>query len=187
MTQTGDYGLDPSFWESFPSFGNKGIVTATALVRERADQLDKRTESREEAVHEVAIEFTRLFVGPPKPAAAPWETFYASPGTTVGYGQPAIDMRRLLSDMGLEVGKESNQYPDHMGIELLCLAEMHSRAANGKREYAERVRSFAANTPGSWADDLMHVICDVEPNGYFAGLVGLVCALLRFDGEGLAI
>jgi hypothetical protein len=84
MTQTGDYGLDPSFWESFPSFGNKGIVTATALMR-------------------------------------------------------------------------------------------------------ERVRSFAANTPGSWADDLMHVICDVEPNGYFAGLVGLVCALLRFDGEGLAI
>lgn len=184
MTQTGPMGLDPVFWRAFPAFGDGGVAEAASLMEGTAISLVGYADTLDGAMHAVSAEYTRLFIGPPKPAAAPWETFYASPGATVGYGQPAVEMNRTLSSLGLEVGGAGNQYPDHMGIELLCLAEMHARARSGEAGFAERAGEFAADVPGRWADDFRRRVLEREPAGYYAALLSLVCALLRCSGMG---
>ena len=136
MTQTSDVGLDPAFWEAFPTFGSSEVagvcaaLAAYALAAREAAASDGR-----DAVECCAVEYTRLFVGPPRPAAAPWETMYrggaAVGGATVGFGQATFEMRALLREAGLEVKNENNQYEDHIGIELLYLALRPRRRGGG--------------------------------------------------------
>lgn len=139
MNQTAHVGVDPGFWEAFPDFGD-------ADVRAAADDLcawarRASAQGEEAAVEEAAVEHTHLFVGPPKPAAAPWETFHrGSSEVSVGFGVATYEMRALLREAGLGLSGPSNQYEDHMGVELLLLAELCRRAAE-----ADEVRADAAS------------------------------------------
>lgn len=81
------------------------------------------------AVEHAAVEYTHLFVGPPSPAAPPWETMNLHEGATVGFGEPTFQMRALLREAGLELSNENRQYEDHMGIELLYLSELCRRCS----------------------------------------------------------
>ncbi len=173
MTQTGNYGLDPKFWETFPDLGEEGVARALETMRTFAEDARKIADGEADAVHKLSVEYTRLFVGPPKPAAAPWESFYVAPSVTIGYGQPAIEMRRILADIGLEVGGERNQYPDHMGIELLCLAEMVLRGD------LVRACAFTAEKPGSWIPALHEAVRTWVPGSYYDALLDLTIELLK--------
>lgn len=156
MTQTSDVGLEPAFWEAFPTFGSSEVagvcaaLAAYALAAREAAASDGR-----DAVECCAVEYTRLFVGPPRPAAAPWETMYrggaAVGGATVGFGQATFEMRALLREAGLEVKNENNQYEDHIGIELLYLSALCARAAEGEEGAVEEKAAPATTDPSAAA------------------------------------
>ncbi len=156
MTQTSDVGLDPAFWEAFPTFGSSEVagvcaaLAAYALAAREAAASDGR-----DAVECCAVEYTRLFVGPPRPAAAPWETMYrggaAVGGATVGFGQATFEMRALLREAGLEVKNENTQYEDHIGIELLYLSALCARAAEGEEGAVEEKAAPATTDPSAAA------------------------------------
>ena len=148
-----------------------GLSTKKAprSLRQRA----QRAAEGADVLTDVCVEYTRLFVGPPSPAAAPWESFYVVEGNTVGFGEPTFQMQEALRAAGLQVSNENNQYADHMGIELLLLSELCQRAEG------EEVFAFAAEHPGAWCDKFAAAVATAEPEGYFARLTTLVCALLR--------
>ena len=164
MTQTQSVGLDPLFWKSLPDFGEDSI----------AERIGR--ECGERAVEVVSVEYTRLFVGPPSPAAPPWETMYRG-STNVGFGEATFEMRNCLHDLGLELSNENRQYEDHMGIELLYLSELCRCAVKGEN-CENQLRSFIAKHPLSWIDAFLDRIEGVFPEGYFSGLVRLEKALL---------
>ena len=168
MTQTQSVGLDPLFWRSLPDFGEDSIGEGIA---ERIGR-----ECGERAVEVVSVEYTRLFVGPPSPAAPPWETMYRG-STNVGFGEATFEMRNCLHDLGLELSNENRQYEDHMGIELLYLSELCRCAVKGEN-CENQLRSFIAKHPLSWIDAFLDRIEGVFPEGYFSGLVRLEKALL---------
>ena len=170
MTQTQSVGLDPLFWKSLPDFGEDSIGEAVRLC-ERIGR-----ECGERAVEVVSVEDTRLFVGPPSPAAPPWETMYRG-STNVGFGEATFEMRNCLHDLGLELSNENRQYEDHMGIELLYLSELCRCAVKGEN-CENQLRSFIAKHPLSWIDAFLDRIEGVFPEGYFSGLVRLEKALL---------
>ena len=184
MTQTSDVGLEPAFWEAFPTFGSSEVagacaaLAAYALAAREAAASDGR-----DAVECCAVEYTRLFVGPPRPAAAPWETMYrggaAVGGATVGFGQATFEMRALLREAGLEVKNENNQYEDHIGIELLYLSALCARAAEGEGKVAEEVRAFAEDRLLTWLPFLRAAAEEAAPDGYLPLLLALADALLR--------
>ncbi len=184
MTQTSDVGLEPAFWEAFPTFGSSEVagacaaLAAYALAAREAAASDGR-----DAVECCAVEYTRLFVGPPRPAAAPWETMYrggaAVGGATVGFGQATFEMRALLREAGLEVKNENNQYEDHIGIELLYLSALCARAAEGEGKVAEEVRAFAEDRLLAWLPFLRAAAEEAAPDGYLPLLLALADALLR--------
>ena len=174
MTLTEPAGIDPAFWEAFPRFSDEGIAAAAdacaafardayaaeaarigdapdggAARAERASDEDGVDEDgvRAALIERVSVEYTKLFVGPPVPAAAPWETMYrgsnadASPsapgakeGAAYGFGEPTFQMRSLLRGIGLELSNENRQYEDHMGIELLYLSQLCRLRAQGTGE-----------------------------------------------------
>lgn len=72
MTMTSTVGLDPAFWEAFPSFDDEAVAEAVAACARYAEGAVQRAEAGEDEPQRAAVEYTKLFVGPPSPAAAPW-------------------------------------------------------------------------------------------------------------------
>ena len=157
MTMTSTVGLDPAFWEAFPSFDDEAVAEAVAACARYAEGAVQRAEAGEDEPQRAAVEYTKLFVGPPSPAAAPWETMYRGKNVTVGFGQATFEMRELLREAGLEVRNVNNQYED---------IEKH---------------------PLSWVDAFRARIAEAAPDGYFVSLAGLARALLAWHAEALRV
>lgn len=173
MSQTAAVGLSADFWKAFPDFGSEAVADAVSELAAWAESGSDVAES--DRVRDVSVEYTQLFVGPPKPAAPPWETMNRAEGVTVGFGEPTFQMRQLLSDVGLELSNENHQYEDHMGIELLYLSELCRRAGEGEGRVAE----FIAEHPLAWIDFFSARVREAVPDGYFARLLALTKALLQ--------
>lgn len=187
MSQTSPAGLLPEFWEEFPDFDNKKVGDAIEGCLEFAREAHRREGAGENMVERVSVEYTRLFMGPPRPAAAPWETAYrGAQGADgfVGFGEATVAMRRTLANLGLEVRNQNNQYADHMGIELLCLSAMLGRVEGGDCEAAD-ILDFISERPLSWCDDFAAKVSGAMPGGYFSSLVNLVSAMLHMFEEEL--
>ena len=187
MTMTSTVGLDPAFWASFPTFDDAAVAEAVAACARYAEEAVRRAEAGEDEPQRVAVEYTKLFVGPPSPAAAPWETMYRGQDVTVGFGQATFEMRELLRAAGLEVRNENNQYEDHMGIELLYLSSQCARVDAGAEDAPapDAVADFIEAHPLSWAEAFRARIAETAAHGYFAPLVGLAQALLVWHVQAL--
>ncbi len=194
MTQTADAGIDPGFWASFPDFGDASIREAIARCRRFAEQAASHVSNGEDVVLRVSVEYTSLFIGPPSPAAPPWETMYRSDHATVGFGNPTFEMRRILRESGLELSNENNQYEDHMGIELLYLSTQcasswlaaggEPREASGAADSnALAVLGFIAGHPLDWIGGFRERIAQTHPDGYFAVLLGLAESVLTWHAN----
>lgn len=185
MTQTLPVGLDPAFWAEFPDFGSNALRFAAGECAGFAQSLSDIEANQ--AVMRVSVEYTRLFVGPPSPAAAPWETIYRSCNPSVGFGEATFEMRRLLREAGLQLCNDNNQYEDHMGIELLYLSVLCDRIADalaaGDEDAAEalaaQARGFASERPASWIDALAERVEEAFPAGYFSHILRLSREILK--------
>lgn len=184
MSQTETVGLDPAFWQAFPDFGDASVAEALAACDAFATEAEAQAAAGNDMVQEVSVEYTKLFIGPPSPAAPPWETMNREEGVTVGFGQPTFEMQEILSAMGLQVSNENNQYADHLGIELLALAEIYRRAAEAvqvqpnDKAPAEEVTTYIEEHPAGWVGAFRSKVRECAPQGYYDNLLGVVEALL---------
>lgn len=181
MRRTPQVGLHADFWSRFPTFGSEDVVAACGRMESCVALLGEA----DDPVSEVSAEYARLFVGPPKPAAAPWETFYRDGGVEVGFGKPTFEMRELLRAAGLELNNANNQYEDHMGIELLFLSVLCSRVAqggppDGASAEPQDVLGFLEAHPLAWIDDFRTAVAADSPDGYYDCLLGVAQGLLAY-------
>ena len=95
VRQLDQAGLTEEFWEAFPTFGDDGTAKACASLAALCAGLEERAVY--DPVTDVSVEYTHLFVGPPKPSAAPWETMYRG-GERVDYGFGRVI---VVADRGL--------------------------------------------------------------------------------------
>ena len=177
INMTSDVMLQGAFWESLPDLGDDAIrdsLNACKSVVESAMEngVDK-------AVMQIATEYAKLFIGPPQPAAAPWETMYGPNKAQCGYGRPTFEMRRLLRDSGLMLSNNDKQFEDHMGIELLYLSALCTKAADGRESYRLSALSFAESHPLAWIGSFAEAVNASSPAGYYAALLNVVGSYLR--------
>lgn len=177
MSQTDSIGLDPDFWRTFPDFGSTDVARALADCRGYAEYSQALIAEGGDAVQRASVEYTMLFVGPPKPAAPPWETFYRS-GAESGFGQATFEMRELLREAGLEVSNANNQYADHVGIELLYLSVLCGRAA-ADETCADAPVSFIEERLLLWVGALQEKTSELAPDGYIACILRLALETMR--------
>lgn len=187
MSQTPTVGLDPEFWDGFPRlFDNERVDAALTKLKAYAETAADMDEAK--AVERVAVEYTRLFIGPPSPAAPPWETMSRADGVSVGFGEATFQMKAILREAGLELSNENNQYEDHMGIELLYLSEMCRRIAAGEPSVpdAGELGAFVEEHPLSWIETLRGRVESERADGYYAGLLELAHGVLEWHEGQLA-
>lgn len=175
MRQTSDAGFDPSFWASFPDFEDKGVSEALDTLFVWASQ--GKDQERTERIQEVSVEYARLFIGPPEPMVAPWESFYVQEGVSTGFGEPTFRMQERLRSIGLVVSNENNQYADHIGIELLYCSAYLKQAAQDDRMQKTVLGDVIREDLLPWASCFSAAL-DKESTGYYARLAGLVVSVL---------
>ena len=189
MSRTESVGLDPAFWRDLGGLLDGALADQAEALASWAERASADA-GRSEAVQRVSVEFTKLFVGPPKPAAAPWESANGPVESHVGFGEATFAMRERLRALGLELCNENNQYEDHVGIELLYLSELCRRASEGPSGAAacdaavpdaEEIASFVREHPLIWVARLREKVAASQPEGYFVRLLDFALALLRWQ------
>jgi TorA maturation chaperone TorD/Pyruvate/2-oxoacid:ferredoxin oxidoreductase delta subunit len=118
-------------------------------------------------------EFTRLFLGPGRPVAHPYESVYRE-GRTMG--DTTLDVQRCLASEGLTPG--TRILPDHVSIELAFMAHLAAREArawedgddDGARGYLARQKSFLHDHLIAWLPQFCHRILAGRPLDPFANL-----------------
>ena len=186
MSRTESVGLDPAFWRELGGRREGALADSAEAVASWAKRASADA-ARSEVVQRVSVEFTKLFVGPPKPAAAPWESANGPVDSHVGFGEATFAMRERLRALGLELCNENNQYEDHVGIELLYLSELCRRASeepsgaacDAAAPDAEEIASFIREHPLAWVPRLREKVAASQPEGYFIRLLDVVLALLK--------
>ena len=187
MSRTESVGLDPAFWRELGGLLDGALADSAESLASWAERASADA-ARSEVVQRVSVEFTKLFVGPPKPAAAPWESANGPVDSHVGFGEATFAMRERLRALGLELCNENNQYEDHVGIELLYLSELCRRASeessgvaacDAAAPDAEEIASFIREHPLAWVPRLREKVAASQPEGYFIRLLDVVLALLK--------
>ena len=188
MSRTESVGLDPAFWRELGGLLDGALADSAEWWASWARRASADA-ARSEVVQRVSVEFTKLFVGPPKPAAAPWESANGPVDSHVGFGEATFAMRERLRALGLELCNENNQYEDHVGIELLYLSELCRRASeepsgaacDAAAPDAEEIASFIREHPLAWVPRLREKVAASQPEGYFIRLLDVVLALLKWQ------
>jgi TorA maturation chaperone TorD len=187
MTSEAAINLDPALWESFPlESANEQISRGLTDLLKVTNAL-KDLES-DKAIERVAVEYTRLFVGPGTPAAPPWETLYREEGGIL-FGKPTFEMRRLFSAAGLKASAESHQFEDHIGFELLFLAVNSARFLETEPsldDIGTQVR-FIKEHPlafiGEMCEKAVESCTEAASPGYYPALLTLIWGFLIWDSE----
>lgn len=177
MTQTSDVGIFAEFWEDFPEFENEHFAAGRDKLIAYANKAAEI--GQQKAIEQCAVEYTKLFIGPPTPAAPPWETMNKEGSATVGFGQATFEMKQLLRDIGFGVVNDNNQYEDHLGIELLYLSVLCDKGKN------EDIKAFITSHPLAWIEEFRKKIDATFPQGYFSGLTELTQGVLKWHLENL--
>src|SRR5699024_9043974 len=147
-------------------------------------QLEKL--SPEEALEEVAVEFTDLFIGTARPKAPPIESFYFSFKRTI-FNEKTIEMKKILNEHGLESMMKDKFPEDHLGLQLLLIAvqteEFPTLDEDEKREAIEKQISFIDDHLLSCVLVVCNDAKEHGQKGYYGGLQEVIWGTLLWDKE----
>lgn len=187
MNRTETVGLDPAFWRDLAGLLDGAIAGPAQDCAAWAERAAGDC-SRDELVQRVSVEFTHLFVGPPSPAAPPWESANGPVGSHVGFGEATYQMRERLRAVGLAQCGSSNQFEDHLGIELLYLSELCRRIADAQAStcgsadaQVEELEHFVREHPLCWIGRFYDKVALSRPDGYFVHVLDCARTLLGWQ------
>ncbi|HWQ61007.1 MAG TPA: molecular chaperone TorD family protein [Negativicutes bacterium] len=175
--------LQPSFWEQFPLEPANDAMTA-ALGKLAAVTAGLAALPQDAALEQVQLEYAELFLGTGDRQALPWESLYRTPERLM-FGPPAMQVRAVMAQFGVEVAAKYRQPEDHLGLELMLLAAASEAAADQAdwRESARRQAAFIAEHPLAWIADLERDATDNGSTGFYAAVIGLIRGVLLWDRE----
>lgn len=187
MNRTESVGLDSSFWRDLAGLLGGAIARPAQHCAAWAEQSAAAC-SLDELVQRVSVEFTHLFVGPPSPAAPPWESANGPVESHVGFGEATYQMRERLRSVGLAQCGSSNQFEDHLGIELLYLSELCRRIADAQAStcgsadaQVEELEGFVREHLLCWIGRFYDKVAASRPDGYFVHVLDCVRALFEWQ------
>lgn len=107
-------------------FGNHQPDTAAGLTLLRRWSTHWHTGAAAELLKDVQADYVRLFVGPGKMLAAPWESIYFNTERLL-FQQQTVQVRAWYRRYGLEAANLHKEPDDHIGLELAFVAHLAQR------------------------------------------------------------
>lgn len=146
-------------------------------------------------IEALAIEYTRLFVGP-GPHAAPYGSVHSEKTGDGGrlWGDSTVEVKRLIEASGLTFASDYGGIPDHLAVELEFLgrlAEAERRAsAEGESAKAATLRSlqgkFLRDCVQIWFPAFVAKVTAMNPRPFYAGFVAFCRDWLASEDKTLA-
>lgn len=150
---------------------------AGQLRRELAEQPDKKT-----FLLVLRQEYNRLFVGPDRLVAPPWESVYGTQEKLL-FGEPEAAVRRVYRRFGLALAT-AGEPADHFALELAFMARLCALAAaeaDKVREMLTGQREFLVEHLLKWVPNWAGDVCQESPNGFWRNLAALIRGWLEND------
>jgi putative dimethyl sulfoxide reductase chaperone len=135
-------------------------------------------------------DYTRLFIGPDKVIAAPWESVYFSEERLV-FQEQTLEVRNWYRRFGLEAEKIHREPDDHIGLELLFLSHLAAlgvQALNEQdnarfRELLDAQREFFKKHLGTWALTWCGLVEENAQTDFYKGVAYLTHGALSTLSE----
>jgi len=147
----------------------------------------------DEAFADMQADYTRLFNGPGKVLAAPWESIYFGDDRLI-FQQRTLEVRAWYQRLGLEAERIHQEPDDHIGLELMFLshlAAMGILALNEQdnarfEELLDAQREFMKEHLGVWALTWCGLVEQHAKTDFYKGLAlltrGAISALAEVLG-----
>ncbi|MEH0146608.1 molecular chaperone TorD family protein [Corynebacterium sp. Q4381] len=168
---------NPDLLADWPLQDASSRAAATSLI-ERAEC------GRPDTVEDLKRDHLYLFIGAGTPLAQPYESPYFSPDGLVLDGA-AAEVEAAYKAVGFNATKQwGNLPPDHLGLELRCIAHVAGMAA-GAASVDERerlvgfLRSFTASHPARFADQVLDGVQQHAATGVYQALPSLTRGVLH--------
>jgi TorA maturation chaperone TorD len=151
--------------------------------------------SCEQLVEDLALEYTRLFIGP-GPQLSPHESVHVdsgSPSDNTLWGPQTVEVKRFIEATGLRYEDRFTGLPDHISAEfelMQKLAERQSRAwsegEEGDAEWCREVQKrFLEDHLGRWVPGFCDKIVDQASSSFYREMASLTKAFLQFEQTAL--
>lgn len=144
----------------------------------------------------LANEYTRLFIGPGKLPASPWESVYAC-GEELVFQQSTLNVRAAYHAAGFTAAGYPHVPDDHIATELAFMAalcsEAETRASSGDMPGAKvalgRQAMFLAEHLGCWVGEFAQRLTSHLPksaSSFYVHAANLAAALCKADATATA-
>jgi TorA maturation chaperone TorD len=138
----------------------------------------------EQALRALEIEYNRLFVGPGRPQAPPYESCYRDKWGLV-MGRSARDVERRYAEAGLELAPDHRDLPDHVATELGFMAYLATREAEAKDEerqlWVEREHLLLRDHLTVWLPLFCQRVKEASQHPFYTALAELTDTFVSLD------
>jgi TorA maturation chaperone TorD len=151
------------------------VISGSSLLCSWLSENKRRGE--DELLSELQADYTRLFIGPGKVLAPPYESVHFSSDRLM-FQKETLQVRQWYARFGLQSEKIYNEPDDHIGLELLFMAHLAAQvAAAAKQEDGETLdrmleaqRMFASTHLFRWAFRWCDQVCEHTHTDFFRGI-----------------
>lgn len=153
---------------------------------------DYRDTTPDEICDTLRRDYTRLFVGPGRPLAPPWESIYTD-AERLHFAEDTLRVRAAYRQHGWQVTNLGREPDDHLGFELdfvrrLCATAIE-RADEGQwsdlSAILEDQRAFLDGHLLRWVPAWAFDVSAHAQTGFYRGMAALLAAFLPYDRERL--
>lgn len=129
------------------------------------------------ALDDIRVDYTRLFTGPDRVLAPPWESVYFTEERLV-FNTQTSQVRAWYLRFQLEVEKQFQEPDDHIGLELAFVAHLARLALlaldQGNQASFDEImtaqREFLSNHLLNWAADFCHLVSMEARTDFYRGI-----------------
>lgn len=162
-------------------------------IRLLGDAVGECLKNPEEEVKELEYEYNRLFIGPGKLEAPPWESVYRSPKRLL-FQEETIQVRKEYMKYGLLPGGLNQNPDDHIGLELDFMRILSERLLE-RWEQKDLVqlqdllysqRKFLEDHLLKWVPNFSSDIFKSTKSNFYLGLAKVLSGFVERDAKELA-
>jgi TorA maturation chaperone TorD len=168
--------LDEEIFSEIPFAGEQpDVITGLSLLGSWFSE--NKGKDNSELLSDLQADYTRLFIGPGKVLAPPYESVHFSPDRLM-FQKQTLRVRQWYARFGLQSEKIYNEPDDHIGLELVFMAHLATQAAAAAKEgdsdtldrMLEAQRDFASKHLLRWAFRWCDQVCEHARTDFFRGM-----------------
>jgi TorA maturation chaperone TorD len=151
--------------------------------------------SEKELLENLAIEYTRLFVGPGKHISPYESVHHKKEGVQSGqlWGQLTAEVKKIIESSGLEYKSEYKGLPDHISVELEFMQQVILREAQAGEEdddktallCREHEKKFIDEHLFCWIPDFCEKVIKAAELSFYREMARLTHRFIEFEKEEL--